>query len=116
MDVSSSYSDSDQFQETIDYEDETQCQEADDMIDANEFTSDNSQREQRYANQQTNKKFSYVCQVFEQEEHLGKPHVKCKLCLPTTYRLAYCGSSTTTTKYHIKGTHPSEHDKLVTLA
>ena len=50
--------------------------------------------------------------VFEQEEHLGKPHVKCKLCLPTTYRLAYCGSSTSTMKYHIKGVHPREHDKL----
>ena len=35
-------------------EDETQCEEADNMIDANEFS--NSQREDRYANQQTNKK------------------------------------------------------------
>ena len=54
MDASSSHSDCDQFEEPMVYEDETQCEEADNMIDANEFS--NSQREDRYANQQTNKK------------------------------------------------------------
>ena len=56
MDASSSHSDCDQFEEPMVYEDETQCEEADNMIDANEFSIGNSQREHRYANQQTNKK------------------------------------------------------------
>ena len=49
-------SDSDTLQETMDDEDETQCEEADEMIDANDNISDNSQRGQRYGHQQNKKK------------------------------------------------------------
>jgi len=56
MYASSSHSDCDQFEEPMDHEDETQCQEADDMIDANDTISDNSQREQRYGHHQNKKK------------------------------------------------------------
>jgi len=48
MAMSSYYSDSDTLQETMDDEDATQCEEADDMINANDTISDTSQREMRY--------------------------------------------------------------------
>ena len=141
MDSSSDYTDYDQFQETMDDEVETQHEEADDIINANDTISDTSQRELRYDHHQTKQKIiheamrqadhhqtkqkiiheaeldrktiqerktSYVWQVFEKFNHDGKAHVKCILCLPLMYKLAYCGSSTSTMNYHIKSRHPSE--------
>ena len=166
MDSSSDYTDYDQFQETMDDEVETQHEEADDIINANDTISDTSQRELRYDHHQTKQKIiheamrqadhhqtkqklideamrqadhhqtkqkiiheaeldrktiqerktSYVWQVFEKFNHDGKAHVKCILCLPLMYKLAYCGSSTSTMNYHIKSRHPSEHDKLQNTA
>ena len=56
MEMACNNSDSDPLQETMDDEDETQCEEADEMIDANDNISDNSQREQRYGHHQNKKK------------------------------------------------------------
>ena len=56
MDSSSDYTDYDQFQETMDDEVETQHEEADDIINANDTISDTSQRELRYDHHQTKQK------------------------------------------------------------
>jgi len=56
MEMASNDSYSDPLQETMNDEDETQCEEADEMIDADDNISDNSQRGQRYDHQQNKKK------------------------------------------------------------
>ena len=55
---------------------------------------------------------SYVWQVFEEKDIEGVAYVKYKLCLPTTYRIKYVGSSTSTMRYHLKTKHSSENQEL----
>ena len=67
MDSSSDYTDYDQFQETMDDEVETQCEEADDIINANDTISDTSQRELRYDHHQTKQKI--IHEAMRQADH-----------------------------------------------
>ena len=67
MDSSSDYTDYDQFQETMDDEVETQREEADDIINANDTISDTSQRELRYDHHQTKQKI--IHEAMRQADH-----------------------------------------------